>query len=453
LAVRKLVGFRMSRSEQAIAADEAKRAFALLTQFDLVLLAVSGGPDSLALLVLAAEWAKRSKLATPESVPELVVVTVDHDLREASAREAEFVAGVAAASGFRHVTLKWDGEKPLIGIPNAARNARYKLLEAHAVSLSHGRSAAVVTAHHQDDQSETVFMRLARGGGVDALAAMATDRAISHGSPVRLVRPLLEFSKAQLIATLAARDVRWIDDPTNTDETFERARVRRLLEASGLRASALAQTARRMKDARDGLDYATRHFKQTLAISFNNGVYARFDRAAFAAGPRVLRQRLLTEMITVFGGATAAPEASEIESLTVRLDASAEIGATLGGAMISAGPRYMRVWREVGRLAMADVALTPGQRQIWDGRFWISFEGGGGARVSAAPLGQARYEVLASGLPAPLQVPAAAAHGLPAFFADGVLVGVPSLGVAMKVGPALLGLKLVCDPIALNPTN
>ena len=171
-------------------------------------------------------------------MPNVRVATVDHRLREESGREAEIVAGHSAALGFYHTTLRWEGAKPARGIPNAARNARYELLEAHARSFS--ENSAVVTAHHQDDQAETVFMRLARGGGVDALAAMRDERDISDGSPVRLVRPLLGFSKARLIASLNARGVSWLDDPTNSNMKFERARVRQTLEASGLDAAALA---------------------------------------------------------------------------------------------------------------------------------------------------------------------------------------------------------------------
>jgi tRNA(Ile)-lysidine synthase len=202
--------------ENAIGAEEADRAFECLKAFDVIVLAVSGGPDSLALLSLAAEWVARSG----SDRPTISVATVDHGLRAQSADEARTVADIAAAFGLKHTTLLWTGAKPQSGMPNAARAARYALLDAFTRSIAGDGRAALVTAHHLDDQAETVFMRLARGGGVAALAAMPSDRALSKTSPVRLVRPLLGFSKSRLVATVARRGLEWVDDPTNSDQTF-----------------------------------------------------------------------------------------------------------------------------------------------------------------------------------------------------------------------------------------
>ncbi len=148
----------MSRgSHLPIAPDEADAAFEPLAKFEHVVLAVSGGPDSMALLTLAAEWRQRRNGASPS----LSVATVDHGLRPESPREAEFVASEAGRLGLPHVTLPWTGEKPSRGIPDAARRARYRLLDDHARALS-ASDVAVVTAHHQGDQAETFAMRLAR---------------------------------------------------------------------------------------------------------------------------------------------------------------------------------------------------------------------------------------------------------------------------------------------------
>jgi tRNA(Ile)-lysidine synthase len=432
----------VSRCDEAIAAAEADRAFAMLSRFNSLLLAVSGGPDSLALLYLVAEWRKRIGARAPS----VQVVTVDHGLRPESAREAEIVAAHCAALGVAHTTLRWDGTKPQRGIPNAARAARYELLEAQAGILP-GRTA-VVPAHHQDDQAETVLMRLARGGGVDALAAMREQRPICNGSPVMLVRPLLVFSKAQLIATLGARGVSWLDDPTNSNTTYERARVRQTMEASGLDAAALAATARRMQDAAEGLAYAAKRFKETLALSFNGGLFASFDRAAFDAGPIVLRQMVIADLISRFGGTTPKPEASEIEALIARIsrgDASPK--ATLGGTQISVGLRIVRLWREVGRITVANLSLQPGDRLLWDDRFWVSAEGGDGTAVTVRPLGQGGYETIAGEIANELRGPVAAAHGLPSFWADATLLAVPQLGVVTEAGQRRRGLILKSEPV------
>lgn len=457
----------MSRCDEAIAAGEADHAFAMLSRFDHLILAVSGGPDSLALLYLVDEWIKRHRPLTPalstswrshashdggegdvRNVPVVSVATVDHGLREESAREAEIVAGHCRTLGLMHATLRWDGAKPARGIPNAAREARYALLEAHARTVGVGGSVAVVTAHHQDDQAETVFMRLARGGGVDALAAMRAERLLIETSPVCLVRPLLGFSKAQLIATLSAHGVSWLDDPTNSNTKFERARVRQTLEASGLDAAALAATARRMQDAREGLNYAAQRFKETLALSYNGGIFASFDRPAFDAGPVVLRRIIIAGLIGNFGGSTPKPEVSEIEALTTRIGSCGETTMlTLGGTMVSAGQRVVRLWREPGRIRGVDVNLTPGRPQLWDERFWVSFLGAGGTDVTVRPLGLDGLGTIAEQIADEPRLPVEAVVGLPAFWVDATLLAVPQLAVTTDAGKRDCALKFSSEPV------
>ena len=435
----------MSRCDEAISAGEADQAFTWLRRFDHLLLAVSGGPDSLALLYLVAEWHKRIGTAAQK----ISVATVDHGLRVESAAEAQIVAQHCAELQLPHATLRWDGAKPTRGIPNAARAARYVLLDAHALTQSETDSIAVVTAHHQDDQAETLFMRLARGGGVDALSAIAADRSLAPGSPVRLVRPLLEYSKARLLASLAARRVTWIDDPTNTDLKFERARVRLSLEAAGLSSAALSATARRMQDAREGLDYAAARFKEAVALSLNGGVYAQLDRSVFNAGPSILRSRVLIELIGHFGGSARLPELSEIESLLVSIEAAKISSATLGGTVISADPCAISIWREIGRLPVTGIRLTAGERQIWDDRFWVSYYGPPETTVTVRPLGLDGIGTIAGLIPDAPPLPFDAMRGLPSFWADAALLAVPQLnfetascavsGVMLKSAPVFKG--------------
>ena len=342
-----------------IALAEAADAFARTAPFDHAILAVSGGPDSMALLVLAAECFARKG----EGAPQLSVATIDHGLRPESGAEAAFVASEARRLGLPHTTLRWTGEKPATGIAAAARSARYRLLEEHARSFPAER-VAVVTAHHLDDQAETFAMRLARGAGVAGLAAMAAERPLTEGSPIRLIRPLLTFPKSRLIATLEARNVRFFNDPTNTDERYERARVRRLLpalNAAGITSAALATSARRLGEAEAALRYAEDRFIATLDLSFGNEVFASLKTDAFREGPSLLRQRVLAHLITRYGGESQKPQLSEIEDLAARLQSEGKCMATLGGAMISSGGRFIRVWREAGRLTQAEFELSPGE--------------------------------------------------------------------------------------------
>lgn len=193
-----------------------------------IILAVSGGSDSTALLHLAAQ--QRSKLANP---PEISAVTVDHRLRSGSTAEARAVESMCATLGIRHTKLAWEGDKPASGIQGAARNARRKLLAAAAGKAS---ADAVFTGHTLDDQLETVAMRQLRGSG-HGLAGIAPVSFVFNdegaGEPVPFMRPLLGTTRSDLRRYLTTIGVEWIDDPSNENVAFERVAIRKELAASG----------------------------------------------------------------------------------------------------------------------------------------------------------------------------------------------------------------------------
>lgn len=434
----------MTTGEAAIAANEADRALERLRNFHHVVLAVSGGPDSLALLALVAEW--RARLGN--AAPTVSVATVDHGLREQSAIEAQMVARVAADYGLPHTTLDWIGAKPTSGVPDAARTARYALLHDHALALSNGQSAAVVTAHHQDDQAETFFMRLMRGGGVTALAAMPDARRLAGDPDIVLLRPLLSFSKSRLIATLAMRGLSWADDPSNENTAFERVRVRQALAEAQIDAAALATAARRMGEAADGLRFAARAFLQVIGLVNDRNIYARFDRAAFDDGPVILRQMVLEHLIAHFGGATRRPELSEIETLGQRFIARAPFTVTLGGAVISAGSRYVRLWRETGRIEATPLVLQAGLPARWDERFMVSVEGSRSS-IIVKPLGPSQADdFVPQGTKDILR---AALAGVPAFYDGATVIGVPILTNPEGRQTVAEGVQLTSEPIPMAP--
>lgn len=187
-----------------------------------IALAVSGGPDSMAMLALAHG-------AFPEQV---IAATVDHGLRPESADEAAMVAGYCAAAGVAHETLN-------IATPPAARDniqswarqERYALLQCWAVNAG---ADSLATAHHADDQAETFLMRAARGSGLPGLAAVRARRDIDvqlagHHQKLTLVRPLLGWRRQELRVVATDTAVPFVDDPSNSDDRFDRTRFRRLL--------------------------------------------------------------------------------------------------------------------------------------------------------------------------------------------------------------------------------
>src|SRR6266513_193352 len=212
----------VSAAEPAVPAapltlGELSAALAAIGGFEarpFITVAVSGGPDSLALAILADRWARRHG-------GRLVALTVDHRLRPESAEEARTVGGWLAARGIAHHILVWADPKPATGIQEAARAARYRLLAGWCREQG---CLHLLTAHHREDQAETHLIRRRAGSGVDGLAGMATVREMAG---LRLVRPLLQVPKARLVALVAAEHQPFLSDPSNQDPAFERSRLRK----------------------------------------------------------------------------------------------------------------------------------------------------------------------------------------------------------------------------------
>jgi tRNA(Ile)-lysidine synthase len=247
-----------------------------------LVLAVSGGPDSTALMVLAARWRKRLKRP-----PRLLAVTIDHGLRPESKREAVAAKRLAGALGITHRTLRWTGRKPRTGLPEAARIARYRLL-AQAARAAGARH--VLTGHTLDDQAETVLFRLARGSGLGGLGAMArvsgfpgqSHSPAGENSRLVLIRPLLDIRKARLLATLQKAGIPYADDPTNRDPRFMRPRLRAAMSSlarEGLSPERLASLARRMRRATDALEFYVEEAAESLAPQWTGAAPVSFPTA------------------------------------------------------------------------------------------------------------------------------------------------------------------------------
>jgi tRNA(Ile)-lysidine synthase len=304
-----------------ISASDAKRLFADWKAAPALLLAVSGGPDSMALMWLAARW--RNALTRG---PRLIAVTVDHGLRSEAAAEARDVKRLARSLDLPHRTMRWTGAKPKTGLPAAARSARYRLLAraARADGATH-----ILTAHTRDDQAETLLMRMLRGSGISGLAAMARE---SERDGVRLARPFLNVSKSRLVATLKKAKVGFADDPTNRDLNFARPRIRAVmpvLAAEGGDARNLARLASRLARANAAVEILVDGAERYLALrdreASQAGFDARafdakaFDAKAFAAMPEEIRLRLLLRAIDKFGHEGSA-ELGKVETLLAALD-------------------------------------------------------------------------------------------------------------------------------------
>lgn len=375
-------------------------------------LAVSGGGDSMAMLALAHGWARHMGVA-------LRVVTVDHGLREESADEAAMVARECAALGHTHDTLRWqwDGQGNL---QDAARRARLDL-----IGQWRGDTAHVLFAHTRDDVAETFMMRLVRGSGVDGLSAMSARRWIAESSERGFwqVRPLLAARRAALRHYAETLRIPYVDDPSNEDPRFDRVRIRRAIAELGLDVEALAETAERMRRAREALEarlasVATAVAREGEANSLPTGTVA-IDRDRFAAVERETQLRLLAKAIGWVTGAEYRPRVTALEDTLDRALGGA--GSTLQGAQVLVAKATIHVVREAR--AVEGLTAIAGQ-DVWDGRWHLSGADIDGLIVRA--LGEEGWRQIGEkpeGAP-----PHALALSLPAVFDGDRLVACPHFG-------------------------
>lgn len=287
-------------------------------------IAVSGGPDSLALLLLAAA-------ARPRDIE---AATVDHGLRPEARAEADMVAGLCEGLGVPHAILaiEWD-IPPSSAIQEQAREVRYGALAAWMRERALG---ALLTGHHLDDQAETLVMRLARGSGVRGLAGMRPSSHVPGHPDLELLRPLLGWRRSELEQVCAAAGLTPAADPSNLDETFERVRIRRALaQADWLDAQALARTAANLAAADEALDWAAGEEWRARVDQHDSEIAYRPSDA-----PAEMRRRVLARAVGSLATERPADElrGRELDRLLSELEAGRT--ATLRGVRCSGGPEW-----------------------------------------------------------------------------------------------------------------
>lgn len=373
---------------------------------------VSGGPDSLALALLAADWVR----ARHGSLSALIV---DHGLRPEAGDEARLTRAWLHARGIRGEILRWEGAKPTSGIPAHARDARYRLLleRCRRMGIVH-----LLLGHHAFDQTETVLMRLFGGSGIEGLAGILP---IRYTPLTRMVRPLLPIDPARLRATLTARGQAWLEDPTNADQAYTRARFRRALSAfpaamgirdelTRLRASAVQAT--------EGLDAAIDDsFARCCEIDRLG--FAWVDEDALATVPEEVAWRLLARVLCGIGGTTWPAATSSVRALRGRiLSRAGRPSGSLGRCRLLRRDRRLLICRERRNLPAA-VAVEGGETVLWDGRFLVRIPprrwlGGSRYRLMPAPQEVWRRPQVPAVEPALSRVPMEARVSLPVLMGE-----------------------------------
>ncbi|WP_404402438.1 tRNA lysidine(34) synthetase TilS [Pelagibacterium halotolerans] len=399
----------LSSETERLSGLEPEALFAPVGQEKTIGLAVSGGTDSLALMLLAADWASES------SRPKVIVYTLDHGLRPEAAAETEMVARVADDLGFACRTLRWDEPKPETGLQAAAREARYRLIGA---AMARDGASVLLTAHQQDDQAETVLMRLAHGSGVSGLKGMETFSTVGG---VRVFRPLLEVSRVALEQVVAAAGLEPVEDPSNDDPRYERVRWRKampLLGDLGLSAPQLAGLAKRLRRIDAMAETVCAAFVSAHVRVDEYGV-VHIDRQALSDAPEEIRIRALRRAVAIAGGLSEAPLAP-VEAVAGALTADGAFSRTVAGAVVDARAHAIVIYRQAGRIAPEPVSVPVDRPLVWDGRFSIAARGPGVRVAPALAMTRARYRALFGGYPV---VPVAALRGAPIVEAeDGTVI-------------------------------
>jgi tRNA(Ile)-lysidine synthase len=341
-------------------------------------IAVSGGADSMALVLLAARWARACG-------GRVTALTVDHRLRPAAATEAAQVARWLGARGIAHATLVNEAPTPRRDVQAQARSARYRLLEGWCADAG---ILHLLMAHHREDQAETVLLRLARGSGLDGLAAMA---AVVERRDCRVLRPFLTVPRARLVATLVQADQEWIEDPSNRNPAFARVRLRTaadVLAAAGLTAERLAHTAAHLGRARAALETAVAALL-AQAVQLDATGFAWLQPALLKAVPEEIGLRALAALLATIAGAEYPPRLRSLERLYRELPEGLAGGRTLGGCRLLRRRSGVLVCREPAAAA-ASVALLPGVAAAWDGRFRLRLPRDAPSGLSLGALGRER---------------------------------------------------------------
>ncbi|MGC6471559.1 MAG: tRNA lysidine(34) synthetase TilS [Parvibaculales bacterium] len=361
-------------------------------------LAVSGGADSLSLLVLAA-GAKTERLT-------FTVLTFDHQLRPGSSDEADAVCQTANKYGLPFHKLSWAGPKPRASLQSAARDARYQAMLGWCAN--HGTDGLIV-AHHLEDQAETFLLRLARGSGLDGLTAM---RAVSNLKNGVVIRPFLDVRQVDLHAVLQGQDVTPVDDPSNADARHQRIAFRQnkpLFDTLGLTSARLADTAQTLQKARDVLDALTEESLTRLVVQAPCGVLS-FDRSGFRSLPEDIGIRVLRRVLAMHR--PYPPRQSSISQLYQFISGKQTGRRTVAGQIVSVKQALVQVFREPADIETTPLAVSKGRKTIWDGRFEVTVSRKATGRYVVMPLGVDGLEWARNkGLSLPKH-PAKVLHGL-----------------------------------------
>ncbi|MGD8326035.1 MAG: tRNA lysidine(34) synthetase TilS [Sphingomonadales bacterium] len=328
--------------------------------------AVSGGADSMALVHLLHD------LLGPEK---LMGLSVDHGLRREARDEVMQVANWLSELKISYHIFAWEGEKPESGIQEAARQARYELMENWCVE---NNVDFLCLGHHRRDQAETFLLRLARGSGIWGLSAMSHARpALTRDGKPYLLRPLLDIDARDLRIYLKQKGQKWIEDPSNADLQYDRVKIRQFLAQpplEGLNEKRLSETAARMSRARDALN----HYMETAlqrSVAWSSWGSAEIDWKFLLPEPDEVVLRALSQILMRIGGRAMQPRLRHLENWLTQLRENGPDERTLAGCQIvHVAEGKSLVCRETQNVRDGIEIKTATTELVWDGRFKLNIQ-------------------------------------------------------------------------------
>lgn len=401
-----------------------------------VVVAVSGGSDSLALLLLTKDYLEKNFPTC-----QLIAVTVDHLLRAESADEAQAVAALCKQLGVSHQILCWSGDKPSSGLASAARNARYDLLVQAA---QQAQAFIILTGHTADDQVETYLMRREREGALTGLVGEGRGLAAMAGqtllhNQVMLCRPLLSVWREELRDILRAKNIGWVDDPSNDNQAYERPRIRqqaKMMDKFALLAAAQQAGVQRRADNQR---VAALLGNETGAMRLQAG-----DSLCLPCGWSVQDDAIaplaLSYLLTAIGGQVFLAAIKDCASLNDWLAEPLPAGKqrkTLHHCIIEKSRQGITIRRE--RRNLPAIPLQKGEHVLWDGRYEIRNDGTEPVTIAALSEKQLLAYLRAQGFERGggdhKVFDRTALLSAPAIFRDGDVIGLPALSDLVPQAP------------------
>jgi tRNA(Ile)-lysidine synthase len=325
--------------------------------------AVSGGIDSLSLLLVANEWAKNNN-------SQAIGITVDHQLRAESRDESVYVNELCSGFGIEHHILTWNGEKPTKNVELIARENRYRLI---CDFCKQNNISYVLVAHHLQDQAETFFIRLFRGSGLDGLSSM---KNITNLYDINILRPFLSAKKEVLREYLIENNIRWIEDPSNNDEKYFRNKVRNFLNSFDNRENILRRidfAVSEIGKAKQFIDDEILKIENKI-MKFNSFGTCTIDKKKLLSQNENIILKLLAKISMKISGNIYKPRLEKLKRLLKTIMEKEDIKYTFYGCIFEKyNDNLLMVYREYNSIG-DDQKLVYGKEVIWDNRFRVILE-------------------------------------------------------------------------------